>query len=506
MKKTLFLFISLFYLTSFAQFETLPVQSNGRIKPFQTLARENILFLTGKYKFNGLKAEQFYLFIAKDKNIDDLEFINIRSVYAKTKLGLLKQKRWFSIKELSLVPFEAMVGPLLQKAKMDTNNLSPDEKSMVEAYHQYNLALSIKSGEHFLHAVDLSFQQEPNDKLFQSAATFLTNPTSDTFNSLNENSLAQNVPEELKTQLQHINLEVFYNNSRIFLISAIGLLILGIYCVIKYKKNKKIINTLFLFSTCTLLFGFTLRVIITGFAPVTNMYGTMLWVAFGITFFSYLLYLLYSQYILVGTLWLGASFMLLLTENIPLVLSPDLDPIVAVLRSNLWLTIHVLTITISYAAFSICMLLGNYVLIASLFKKISAATLKAIAHSTYRMIQLGVFLLSVGIILGGVWADYSWGRFWGWDPKETWALIADIGFLAILHARYVGWLTEFGIMLAAPAAYLLVIMAWYGVNFILASGLHSYGFSSGGTKIIFTFVVLQVLLLSASLAKKYLKN
>ena len=117
------------------------------------------------------------------------------------------------------------------------------------------------------------------------------------------------------------------------------------------------------------------------------------------------------------------------------------------------------------------------------------------------MIQLGVFLLTAGIILGGVWADYSWGRFWGWDPKETWALIADVGFIAILHARYVGWLKHFGLLAASTIAYLLVIMAWYGVNFILATGLHSYGFSSGGTAMVVTFVSLQLALFSVAIIR-----
>src|SRR5262249_36382652 len=159
---------------------------------------------------------------------------------------------------------------------------------------------------------------------------------------------------------------------------------------------------------------------------------------------------LYRTYALTGLLWLGSALILLLTESIPLVLSPDMDPIVAVLRSNYWLTIHVLTITISYAAFTITMLIGNAALIRFMLGKTGGRFFQEYARYAYRMIQLGVFLLTTGIILGGIWADYSWGRFWGWDPKETWALIADIGYLSILHARYIGWLDGFGILAASP--------------------------------------------------------
>ena len=97
-----------------------------------------------------------------------------------------------------------------------------------------------------------------------------------------------------------------------------------------------------------------------------------------------------------------------------------------------------------------------------------------------------------------MWADYSWGRFWGWDPKETWALIADLGFITLLHARFVGWVTPYRLLLLAPVSYLLVIMAWYGVNFILATGLHSYGFSSGGAQMVTTFVIAQVILIAVA--------
>jgi cytochrome c biogenesis factor len=106
--------------------------------------------------------------------------------------------------------------------------------------------------------------------------------------------------------------------------------------------------------------------------------------------------------------------------------------------------------------------------------------------------QFGVVLLAAGTILGGVWADYSWGRFWGWDPKEVWALIALLCYVTILHGRFAGWVTQFGFAAWSVIAFLSVIMAWYGVNFVLGVGLHSYGFSSGGFAPMATFVGLQL--------------
>jgi ABC-type transport system involved in cytochrome c biogenesis permease subunit len=108
--------------------------------------------------------------------------------------------------------------------------------------------------------------------------------------------------------------------------------------------------------------------------------------------------------------------------------------------------------------------------------------------------QIGVALLGPGIILGGIWADYSWGRFWGWDPKETWALIAFLGFLAVLHGRFAGWIKDFGMVVCAIVTFSLVIMAWYGVNFVLGAGLHSYGFGAGGVEYVATFCAINLLL------------
>jgi cytochrome c biogenesis factor len=112
-----------------------------------------------------------------------------------------------------------------------------------------------------------------------------------------------------------------------------------------------------------------------------------------------------------------------------------------------------------------------------------------------------VLLLAGGIILGGVWADYSWGRFWGWDPKEVWALVALLGYLCVLHARYAGWVGQRGLAALAVACFSLVVMAWYGVNFVLGAGLHSYGFGGGGKGWVYTGVALELIYTGAALVR-----
>jgi len=113
--------------------------------------------------------------------------------------------------------------------------------------------------------------------------------------------------------------------------------------------------------------------------------------------------------------------------------------------------------------------------------------------------------LAGGTILGGLWADVSWGRFWGWDPKEVWALISVLVYLAILHARFAGWLNNFGLTAGTVIGAIMIAGSWYGVNFILpmispdgSAGLHSYGAGSGGQAYVFSFIGLNILYLIAA--------
>ena len=180
------------------------------------------------------------------------------------------------------------------------------------------------------------------------------------------------------------------------------------------------------------------------------------------------------------------------------------------MRSNFWLSTHVLVITMSYAAFFLAFVLGDVSLF--FFLKNEERYKKTITqyHRAIKLcFQIGVVLLAGGTILGGIWADYSWGRFWGWDPKETWALISLLAYLALLHGTLVGWVREFGTALGAVVLFFFIVMTWYGVNFVLGQGLHSYGFGSGGIEYVTSFCLLHVgyvLLVSFMRQKRLRKN
>jgi len=231
--------------------------------------------------------------------------------------------------------------------------------------------------------------------------------------------------------------------------------------------------------------GIAARVVLGGRPPVSNFFETMLW----LPFVGVLLALVFERIYLpaphhrmvagqagrAGYFGLAASILaaitLLLADFVPL--DSSIAPVVAVLRSNLWLTIHVLTIVASYGALALATVLAHLYGVQFLIRRPGRAATRALDLFLYRTIQVGVVLLAGGIMLGAVWANASWGRYWGWDPKETWALITLLWYLALLHGRFAGWIRGVWVAVGTILGFYLLLITYYGVSFYLV-GLHSY--------------------------------
>jgi len=303
-----------------------------------------------------------------------------------------------------------------------------------------------------------------------------------------------------------IGLEVLYQKSHPFrwawiLYAAAGVILLisrGSWDRTGYRAASVLAGCGFLLQAA----GLASRVLIAGRPPVTNMYESVIWVAFGTILFALLFELRYRA----ATFLLGAVPVavasLILADSQPVILDTSIHPLTPVLRDNFWLSTHVLTITLSYAAFALALGVGHVALLTVLRGRNPSADLYAYLYKT---LQVGVLLLAVGTILGGVWANYSWGRFWDWDPKETWALTALLGYLFLLHGRISGLWGGFGLAVGSVLAFQSVLMAWYGVNFVLGAGLHSYGFGTGGFPAVAAYVTCELLFVAAAvIARKKL--
>lgn len=251
-----------------------------------------------------------------------------------------------------------------------------------------------------------------------------------------------------------------------------------------------------------MVYGMYLRIVISGRPPVTNMYETLIWSSFVASALAVTLGLVYRHRIIPTTAALLVTLATLLAWYMPIEMGAAISPLMPVLRSRYWLIVHVMTIVASYGAFMLAWGLGNVGIVLILLNRDRPEVAKPMALFTYRAMQVGVLLLAAGTGLGGWWAADSWGRFWGWDPKEVWALVALLGYLVILHCRFVGWLKLFGLMAGAVLAFSGVVMAWYGVNFVLGAGLHAYAFGTGGLHEVMTAVGLNILLVHAAAFKR----
>ncbi len=303
---------------------------------------------------------------------------------------------------------------------------------------------------------------------------------------------------------QTIDLEVDYNRFAPFRLAWI-LSLAALICVVPSKRlnwQPLYIAALGIFTAgiAAMFAGFAMRCLIAHRPPITNMYESVLSVGAGIAILGMIYELIYrKRYLLIAASGLSA-LVLILAESYPTLFDPGIHPLPAVLRNRFWLWVHVVPIMLSYAAFAVVWILANVSLGGYLGGHAGKELMNALSKLTLKIIRIGIFLLTAGTILGGFWADYSWGRFWGWDPKEVWALISVLFYLNILHARYVGWIADFGMAAWSVISFVVVIMTWYGVNFVLGSGLHSYGAGGGGERI---YVVAALLIQAAYLAAAF---
>ena len=218
--------------------------------------------------------------------------------------------------------------------------------------------------------------------------------------------------------------------------------------------------------------GLALRGYVSGHAPWSNSYESLIYIAWALSLSGIFFSRKSAISLALTSIMAGITLMVAHLSDI----DPQITNLQPVLKSY-WLTIHVSVITASYGFLGLCMLLGIFTLVMFLFDKKNPEIARNIAEATHineMSMILGLCLLTVGNFLGGVWANESWGRYWGWDPKETWALITILIYAAVVHFRFMPKLNnQFSFAVASMFAYFSVIMTYFGVNFYL-SGMHSY--------------------------------
>lgn len=291
--------------------------------------------------------------------------------------------------------------------------------------------------------------------------------------------------------------EPFYRGMGLYL--AALLVLLGAW-LLRSPELDRTAARLVLIAFCVHSAGLFFRTVLQGRPPVTNLYSSAVfvgWVAVGAG-------LIFERIYRRGLATLAAGvigFATLIIAHHLAAQGDTMEMMRAVLDSNFWLTTHVVTITMGYGAGLLAAALAHVALIQRVLRRQDGWTTEdnAIVDMIYASLCACLVLSFVGTVLGGIWADRSWGRFWGWDPKENGALVIVLWNAMALHARWSGAIRQKGLVLMAILGGIVTSLAWFGVN-MLGVGLHSYGFTGAAFYGLTSFVAAEVLIIAGSLA------
>ncbi|HWQ93577.1 MAG TPA: cytochrome c biogenesis protein CcsA [Clostridia bacterium] len=296
--------------------------------------------------------------------------------------------------------------------------------------------------------------------------------------------------------------EFFYNNLQAFLHAMIIYLVAFVLgCLSWFNWSDTLRRSAYYITVLAWIVhtgGLVFRMVLEGRPPVTNLYSSAIFIGWAAVLLGLILERIYRDGIGVVTASVIGAITLIIAHNLALG-GDTMEMLRAVLDTNFWLATHVITITLGYASTFVAGLLGILFIVRGLFTTtLGRSTAQALSRMVYGIVCFATLFSFIGTVLGGIWADQSWGRFWGWDPKENGALIIVLWNGIILHARWGGLVRERGLMNLAIFGNIVTSFSWFGVN-MLGVGLHSYGFMDAAFKWLSLFVGSQLILIGLGL-------
>ena len=329
--------------------------------------------------------------------------------------------------------------------------------------------------------------------------------------------LREETPENFNEK--KVGFEYFFNYSQPFKYSLVLYIISFVLVAIawltasmdKLRTVNRCANWLLNLTFALHTFALVARIYISGRPPITNLYSSAVFIGWAVVAFGLVLEFLAglsqrrkSSFSLMGIGNALAAVSGFATLQIAYALAADGDTFTvlqAVLDTQFWLATHVVCITLGYSTTFAAGLLGVIYIVAMAWR--NPAMSKQLASMIYGTLCFAIFFSFVGTVLGGLWADDSWGRFWGWDPKENGALIIVLWNALILHARWGGMIRQKGLAILAVIGNITTAWSWFGVN-ELGVGLHSYGFTEGVLRNLGLFVISQAAIVLFAMAMMYL--
>ena len=542
-----------------AGFGRLPVLADGRIKPFDTIARTSLLMLQGRQRValedgRSLAPEEWLLDVLFEPDqadtykvfrIDNPDVLSlfglgsgdqagqVRFSFAQLEKGLAELDRQAELAG----PVEAASRTPFQRAVIDLRNhleyynrlkysvVSPDgldlasdlqdpsrlaaDRSRFESMDTFSLVRAIPPA---APSVALEQWRTSGRSLIEASSGLPINPALRFYGSLAKawrvadpvsfsalvHDYQADVSSRLGSAARRCSSEQLFNQASPFytsLVLYVGAFLLAVVSWLRWpaqlgKAAFALMALAFAVSTA----GILTRMWLEARPPVTNLYSSALFIGWGAVALCLFLERVNRNAVASSAGSLIGFGTLVIAHNLSL--SGDtLEMMRAVLDSNFWLATHVVTVTTGYASTFLAGFLAIIYLVRGvLTRTLDRATADSLARMVYGIVCFATFFSFIGTVLGGIWADQSWGRFWGWDPKENGALIIVIWNSVILHARWGGLIRQRGLMCLAVFGNIVTAWSWFGTN-MLGVGLHSYGFTNAAFQGLIAFVLAQLVVI-----------
>ncbi len=499
----------------------IPVQSEGRIKPLDSFARNQLLRFYGKreVKEHHLTATDWLLNLILDPQAGkDLKIFNIRNPEVVSSLFLdWTNEHKYSYNEI-IPGLKNQIELITVIDEKDDSDRSTFEKQLIELSHnaivfeELSFMKNIKLIPPALHDENAVWQSPfdfiisgvtpayHQEEILNSLQAYLAARFQENNDEMNNalvvyKSIIADLPIS-SLDIKKLKDETWMNEVGLFVKSLafyiLSFLLIGISWMVmpRFFRNISFISLVIGFLIHG--YGIFLRMQIMGRPPVSTLYESVIFVSFILLLLAITLEYFRADGLGVFIGSVGGSIL----HFVGFSYAADGDTLgmlVAVLDSNFWLATHVTTITIGYGASLVAGFIGHLYLIQNIIDPSNNKKLKSIFNNLFGMTLFALFFTLFGTILGGIWADQSWGRFWGWDPKENGALLIVLWQLLMIHSRLAGIVKPPLFALGMGLNNIIVALAWFGVN-LLQVGLHSYGFDDGVAKNLYIFILFEVIL------------
>jgi cytochrome c-type biogenesis protein CcsB len=444
----------------------LPVQHDGRVMPLDTLAREAVWNVTGKRSVWGVDPVAMALGWAFDPRGWAIQpIVPVKDSRLAAEIGLAPGTRWSSFQSLAANQRLLQLMGQARATEAQERPLSPLEKSAQKLEGRLLWMQQLLDGS--------ALRVVPSARPGEAWTVPEHAHTAAELRAVQDQGAgASRLPREA------VERELLYNRARPTRIAWIVLtlsLLLSIAAMATDRRAFDVAAGALLFAGFAVMsWGIWMRWHVAGRIPASNMYESLLFLGWGVGVFALVATMFLRNRIVILNAAAGSAVTMALTDLLPI--DRFIHPMPPVLSGTYWLAIHVPIIMVGYAVLALGVVVAHMQIGVEALSPSRRSLALKMADLQYWYIHVGSILLVAGILTGSMWAAESWGRYWGWDPKEVWSLVAFLAYMAILHARAERLIGDFGVAAWSIAAFQTILMTYLGVNFVLSAGLHSYGF------------------------------